>query len=231
MFTQGAVAFPVLSGPTRGVLTTFGAQVAIRNSVTAGGQAVVVTGRGSLIDGRFPEPIVLPGDQRPDVRISGNRIRNFVQGIHVATSRGQNRGVSHRVTVTDNKIQLSVPSVAKERHGILVGSVFHGQIKGNSVELENPGPAGWGNAPPIDAIVIHGTFGPQISVMQNTAVGTRRGVVATATNPARATTPGWKWVVFGNAHSTLGQVVSETVNWLSAEMLPVTVSRSSVGTW
>lgn len=213
MFTPGPVDFPVLTGPTRGVLTTFGAQVAAQNNVTAGGQAVVVTGSGSSIDSGFPQPIVLPTDPRPDVRITGNRITNFVQGVHVATSKGQSRGVSYRVTVTDNRIYLSVPSLASEPHGIFVGGVYHCKIKGNSVDLRNPGPAQWASAQPIDAIAVHGTFGPSIWVMQNTAVGTRRSVVATATNHARSKTPGWQWIVAVNTHSTNGTVSTETVNW------------------
>jgi hypothetical protein len=207
---------PVFTGGTRQALVTLGAQLKSKNVVTTGGQGIVVAGRGEQPDKFFfPEPLVLGGFPRPDVRITGNRITNFIQGIHVSASEGQQRGMSHRVTITDNEIRLSVPSLAAERHGIFVGSVFHGKIKGNSVELTNPGPRQWAEALPIDGIVAHGTFGPSLWIMQNSVIGPRRGVVATATNHARSPTNGWNWVVGLNAHTTARgkPVVPETTNW------------------
>ena len=151
---------------------------------------------------------------RPDARVAGNRILGFVQGIHVATSRDQGvRGLSYHVTVADNVVHLRVPGLAGQRHGIFVGSVYHLRVEGNTVELRTPGPDGWAAAAAIDAIRAHGTFGPLIQLRQNSAVGTRRGVVAHATNHARATTAGWRWAIADNAHLTAGAAVPETINW------------------
>jgi len=214
MFSPGPTPRPVLTGEMRGPLHVLAKTLIVANARAVGGQAIVVGGRGSPVSAQFPEPLVLPGDPRPEVRITGNRIVNFTQGIHVATSRGQLRGVSHRVTVTDNEVALSVPSITAGRHGIFVGSVFHGTITGNAVELRDPPPPFWGQALPVDAIVVHGMLGPQLTVTGNTAVGTRRGVVATATNAARVHMPGWHWQVAGNAHAIRGAAAApQTVNW------------------
>ena len=213
MFSPGPTAWPVLTGDMRGPLHVLAKTLIVENARAVGGQAIVVSGRGSPISPQFPEPLALPGDPRPEVRIAGNRIANFTQGIHVATSRGQVRGVSHRVAVTDNEVALSVPSLASGRHGVLVGSVFHGTVTGNVVELRDPPPPLWNRALPVDAIIVHGTLGPQLTVTGNTAVGTRRGVVATATNAARVHMPGWHWEVTGNAHAIRGAAAPQTVNW------------------
>ena len=200
-------------GGTRTTLTNLAALLTALNSFTAGGQGIVVAGRGTPIDTSFPEPRVLTGDQRPDARIVGNRILGFVQGVHVGTSRNELRGVAYRLTVDDNLVHLCVPSLAGKRHGIFVGSVFHLTLGGNAVELRTPGPAAWTGVGRLDGIEVYGTFGPLIQVRENSCVGTRNGVVAHATNNAYATTPGWRWNVSANAHVGPGGGVPEVVNW------------------
>lgn len=199
--------------PTRGTLTSLAATLSARNAFSAGGQGIVLGGRGTPIDTSFPEPRVLPGDQRPDARIAGNRILGFVQGIHVGTSRHERRGLSYRVSLTDNTVHLRLPSLARDPHGVFVGSVFHLRLHGNGVEVRSPGPAGWPTVGPLDAVRVFGTFGPLIQVRENTCVGTRNGVVAHATNRGRATAPGWRWAVSDNAHIGAGGGVGEQVNW------------------
>jgi hypothetical protein len=185
-----------------------------QNAVTAGGQGIVVAGRGTLIDPAFPEPRVQPGDPRPDARVTGNRILGFVQGIHLGTSGGdERRRLSYRVNVTDNLVHLRIPSLAGERHGIFVGSVFNLRVHGNTIELRAPAPAQWPAAGLLDGVRVWGTFGPLIQVHENSCIGTRNGVVARALNRTRATSPGWRWSVSANAHVGPAGGVPESINW------------------
>jgi hypothetical protein len=198
----------------RNVLLTMGNAVTAQTTSTAGGQAIVVAGLGTQIDPAFPEPRVLTGDNpRPDIRITGNRIAGFMQGIHVGTSVLYFRGLSYRVTIADNMVHLRVPGTAPEPHGIFVGSAYHLRVEGNTVEVRTPGPSGWTSIPPTDAIRVYGCFGPLIRVRSNDAVGTRNGVVAHATNHVHAGLFGWLWLVEQNTHVSSGPPVPQTRNW------------------
>ena len=205
-----------MTAAMRGALQALAIQLRARNDFAAGDQGIVLAGRGTRIDRAFPQPQVLAQQPRPDARIRGNRVRGFVQGIHVGTSGGaggQRRGLSYRATVTDNTIHLRVPGLAGERHGIFVGSAFHVRIRGNTVELRRPAPADWASAPATDAIRAHGTFGPLLDVSDNSCIGTARGVVAHAINAVVATTPGWRWSVAANAHAWSGTAAPQQDNW------------------
>ncbi|HEY5880201.1 MAG TPA: DUF6519 domain-containing protein [Nakamurella sp.] len=215
---------PVVTIPAaaRTVLRTLAENLTRQNATTAGGQGIVIAGRGTGIDTRFPQPGVLTVDPRPDARITSNRILGFTQGIHVGTSGSSgNRGVAYRVSITDNLVQLNVPSLSAERHGIYVGSVFHLRIHGNSVELTAPPAPEWGTlVGPLDGIHVYGTFGPLIQVRENSCIGTRRGVVLHAVNAivfwrrgSPFSTAGWRWAATDNAHFAAGPSVPETINW------------------
>jgi hypothetical protein len=198
------------------VLRAAGDALALTNGYTAGDQGIVLAGSGTRIDPRFPQPLVLTAEPRPDARIHGNRVLGFVQGIHIGTSgrvHAQTHGVSYRVTISDNMVHLRVPSLAADPHGIFVGAVFHLRIQGNTVELRQPEPAEWKSAPDMEAIRVQGTFGPLINVVENSCIGTRRSVFAFATNATYWKTPLWKWNVSGNAHSTTGTARAEQINW------------------
>lgn len=212
MFGDGGdVSVPPAPSAT---LLALAADLSARNAVTTGGQGIVVAGRGTAINPAFPEPRVLPSDPRPDVRITGNRVYGFVQGIHVATSaRDTGRRLSYRVNVSDNLVHLRIPSLAGERHGIFVGSVFDLRLHGNTVELRSPDPFQWAAAGLLDGIRVWGTFGPLIQVHENTCIGTRNGVIVRALNYLRSTTFGWKWSVSTNAHVGPGGGVGESTNW------------------
>lgn len=198
-------------------LQAVGIQLRARNNFAAGDQGIVLAGRGTPIDPAFPQPKVLTQQPRPDVRVCNNRVLGFVQGIHVATSGRSHspvpRGLTYRATISDNTVHLRVPGLAGERHGIFAGSALHLRVHGNTVELRRPQPANWPSAPPIDAIRARGTYGPLLQIVDNTCIGTARGVLAHAINAVVATTPGWRWTVAGNAHARTGAAVPETVNW------------------
>lgn len=206
----GAAELTAATSPT---LTTMGPVLVNANDFAAGGQGVVVSGRGTQVDPAFPEPRVLTGPDLSDVRVTGNVVRGFVQGIHIGTSHRQYRGLTYRATVADNQVHLRVPSLSRERHGIFVGSVFHLAATGNTVELRTPDPGGWATAPDVDGIRVYGTLGPLIQLRLNSVIGTRRGVVAHATNAVHVNQPGWEWELVNNAHVTAGPVVPRTVNW------------------
>lgn len=208
---------PVVTVPAavRVALKTLTEILKQRNANTTGGQGIVLAGRGTGVDTRFPQPGVLTIDPRPDAHIGGNRIIGFTQGIHVGTGGSAgNHGLAYRVSITDNLVQLTVPTLAVERHGIYVGSVFHLRIHGNSVELTSPQAPDWGTqVGPLDGIHVEGTFGPLIQVRENSCIGTVRGVVAHATNAVVVAPPGWRWVATDNAHFGAGPPVPETINW------------------
>ena len=219
-----------VTAAVRGALQALGLTLRQANSVAAGGQGIVLAGRGTRIDPAFPEPKVLPGEKYHDARIRGNRVLGFVQGIHVGTSGRlpqRRHGVSYRVTVTDNTVHLRVPSLAGERHGIFVGSVFHLRIQGNTVELDTT--PSWATAPAMAAIRVHGIFGPLVNIVENSCIGTQRSVVAFATNAERWNTVGWRWTVAGNAHTRVGAAVPEQVNWPPVPPRPYGTGISGIG--
>lgn len=205
-----------ISAAMRSGLLARGAALRQANDFSAGGQGIVLAGRGTRINPSFPEPKVLTAEPRLDLRVCNNRVLGFVQGIHVATSGRSHtpvpRGLTYRATICDNTVHLRIPGLAGERHGIFVGSAFHARVEGNSVELRRPAPVDWASAPPMEAIRLHGTYGPMLSVVDNTCVGTARSVVAHAIN-AVSRTAGWRWTVTGNAHTRAGGAVPEQVNW------------------
>ncbi|SHN13494.1 DUF6519 domain-containing protein [Cryptosporangium aurantiacum] len=205
-----------LPGELRNQLAVLADQVVRRNSRTAGAQGIVIGGLATRIDPRFPQPRVLLGDARPELRIVGNRVTGFVQGIHVgASGSGGRRGIAHHVVISGNVVRLRVPSLSPQRHGIFVGSVFHANLSDNLVELVWPEAPEWGELTgPLDGIRVHGTFGPLVRLRDNACIGTRRGVVAHATNFGEAKNAGWRWTVAENAHvSVVGAPTPETVNW------------------
>ncbi|MGY1708338.1 DUF6519 domain-containing protein [Geodermatophilus sp. SYSU D00758] len=196
------------------MLTAEGDRFAETSTFTAGGQGIVVAGTATSIGEKFRETAELVGEPRPDARVVGNRVVGFREGITVAGSRHTFRGVSYRVTLLDNLVHLRVPGVPAQRHGIRVGNCHHLRVEGNTVELRAPGRQFWERVPAIDAIVAHGMFGPLLQISENSAIGTRRAVVAFAENPERSPTSGWRWRVEHNALLTVGrEAVAETKNW------------------
>lgn len=187
-----------------------GNQLVVENPVTAGGQGIVVTGQGTGIDPLFPQPRWLP-EPRPDVRITGNEITGFAAGIKVAAGqRHHGHRMTHRVTIQDNTVYLTTPSLAAH-HGILVANAYQLQIRGNTVEIREPGPPGWDQAggrarllqrlPGTAGIRVAGAFGPLIQLRDNLSVGTYYGVVATASNTGGGSpATGWSWLVADNSH-------------------------------
>lgn len=213
MFERDDLTLP---SATRSALVDAGRDIASEDNETAtGDQGIVVAGRGTLLGAAG---VVLDDpNPHPDARVTGNRVRGFVQGIHIGTSRarpglgpGQTR-LAYRATIADNTVQLRVPSLARARHGIFVGNAFHAKVDGNTVHLTRPES---GPHTSLDAIRAIGWFGPLIQIEENSCFGTRNGVVAHAINPNDATAPGSAWMVSNNAHTNHGGGgVAEQTNW------------------
>src|SRR2546430_3835581 len=96
--------------------------------------------------------ITVGGTTAAEVRISGNSVRDVVQGIHVGTSaqRKRNPGpgapvsdTAGRVVISHNAVYVTLmPESVVERHGIFVGNCKSQVIEDNHLECERLGAAG-----------------------------------------------------------------------------------------
>jgi hypothetical protein len=197
-------------------------QVINANPVTTGSQGIVIGGdrtprfgtpasRRSPADGLF----INGGDRAPDVSINNNRIVGFVQGIHVGTSGDErNRSLhlrSYNVHISNNTVQLRLPSLAQERHGIFVGHAHTVQIQNNLVEVTSPTSSEWPDLPPTDGIRLYGVYGPRLQVRQNHCIGVRTGVRVHARNAGKQETHHnivAAWMVVDNAYAGFGSAES-----------------------
>jgi hypothetical protein len=67
--------------------------------------------------------IVVGGVLAADVRVSGNTVRNAMQGIHIGLSLRTTAAAADVVRIEGNTIHVALPtSATRERHGIFVGS-------------------------------------------------------------------------------------------------------------
>jgi len=133
--------------------------------------------------------LVIGGTTATEVHISGNTLRDTVQGIHVgvSTQRIRNPGTgapvsdsAGRVIVAGNAIYLSLmPESVIERHGIFVGNCTSLLIEGNNVECERLGDA---KRLAIDGIRVYGFIGRMAYVTRNDMIGVTTGVRFAALN-------------------------------------------------
>jgi hypothetical protein len=81
--------------------------------------------------------IVVGGTLATDVQVTGNTVRDAMQGVHIGLSQSGGRGIrAGVVTLRDNTIRVSLPtSAARERHAIYVGNCGSLAIEGNVVSL------------------------------------------------------------------------------------------------
>lgn len=186
------------------------------NAVAAGNQGIVIGGdrtpqfgasesRESAGDGLF----INRGDRAPDVWIANNRIIGFVQGIHIGTSRqdGDRHLRSYNAQVVNNTIQLRLPSLAQERHGIFVGHAHTVQIQNNLIEVISPSSREWDSLPPTDGIRLFGVYGPRLQVRQNHCIGVNTGIRVQARNAGKQETHHnirLAWIVADNAYAGFG---------------------------
>lgn len=166
----------------------------VRNGLTASNAAihgrtgiVVAASRGLMRSpGRAP-PIaeLLFGSTGQTVRIRGNRISGFAQGIRVAASSGASRTsfvFARSVEALDNEIALRLPWQARQRGGIWVSHTLSLRVNGNRVvnALYRPYRPPANNEPPLgfdaDGIRLWGWFGPLVEARGNFVHGTSVGI-------------------------------------------------------
>ncbi|MCC7174007.1 MAG: hypothetical protein IT159_02330 [Bryobacterales bacterium] len=123
--------------------------------------------------------IVVGGLTAGEVRIDGNVITGFAQGIHVGLSKsgprtGGNVRRAGRVEIRGNSVALWIgPGWFRERHGVFVGNADSILVQANSLALaRDPLSA----ALPVDGIRIFGYFGRYIMVRDNHIPGFGVGI-------------------------------------------------------
>lgn len=185
------------------------------NSITAGGQGIVIGGKrtpavGATVTLEDWNQMFVGAPYAPSARVSGNRVTGFTQGIHIGTSdntsaqRRRRRMRTYLARVTDNTVTLRVPSLARERHGIFVGNAHQVQVRDNVVERVYPTIERWLDQPPLDGIRLWGSYGPMLHVTGNHCAGTSTGLVIQVVNRDMRTYPSLSWVAEANSYSGYG---------------------------
>lgn len=131
--------------------------------------------------------IVVAGVVAHDVHITGNTVRDVVQGIHVGVStkraRNPREGVSDtagRVVVADNAVHITLmPESVVERHGIFTGNCRSLLIENNFLNCEKLGTA---RRLGIDGIRVYGFLGPMTYITRNHLFGFNTGIRVAALN-------------------------------------------------
>ncbi|MEM7357530.1 MAG: DUF6519 domain-containing protein [Pseudomonadota bacterium] len=127
------------------------------------GGASAVVGQGIVIGGR----------RAKQIQIRDNEIRDATQGVHIGLShKTANRtkegaDIANSVSVQDNLIGVGVAAGSlQQQHGIYIGNAQKAQVRNNTLELQRrPGM----RHVPVEAIRVHGFFGPMLRVIGNCA--------------------------------------------------------------
>jgi hypothetical protein len=185
-FALGQAAGNV-SVPTRvrGILQLVGQAISGSAPNVYGHAGVVVAApRGPLrpIDADPSSAATEPDVQ--SVRINGNRIRGFHQGIRVGASSSRTGGPQNRVSVfadvevDGNRIDLFVPMYVRSRWGIFVGNAVSVGVRNNRVARIYDGPSEDIPNPlsPTDGIRVWGHFGLFVQIERNACINTTHGV-------------------------------------------------------
>lgn len=177
---------------------------------------VVALSRGPKRSLELNQPVaqLLVGATGQTVRVRGNRISGFAQGVRVAASSGAARTsymFAQSVDVEENEIALRLPWQARQRGGIWVGNTLSVRVNGNRIFDPHYRPLSDGE-PPIgldaDGIRLWGWFGPLVEARGNFVHGTSVGLRWT---PLGKPEPGWgrpdvfARALAGNAYSGMGR--------------------------
>ena len=140
------------------------------------GNRVRVAGARDLATGRVAdEGIVVAGRTVGTVEILDNLVEQTIQGIHIAASGpAAGREAADAVLVSRNVVHARVPAAHNRgRHAVFVGNARSVHVKDTIATLERTGQ----QAPtPVDAIRLHGVFGPFVAVRQTSARDFTTGV-------------------------------------------------------
>jgi Family of unknown function (DUF6519) len=146
--------------------------------------------------------IVVGGTVATDARITGNTVRDVIQGIHVGISAkrqrkpGPGQGVSDtagRVIIAGNTTHIVLmPESAFERHGIFVGNCQSLLIQDNYATCDRVSTA---DRLAIDGIRVYGFLGPFAYITRNHLSGFTTGIrVAGLNNTSDGPSSMWRVV-------------------------------------
>ena len=130
------------------------------------GNRVRVAGARDLTTGRVADGgIVVAGRTVGTVEILDNLVEQTIQGIHIAASGADaGREAADAVLVSRNVVheRYSAPH-NRGRHAVFVGNAPSVHVKDTIATLERTGQQ---SPTPVDAIRLHGVFGPFVAIRQ-----------------------------------------------------------------
>ncbi len=187
------LATPVnIPSQAQGILRLMGTSLAASASQVYGHAGVIVAAPLRPIVTGIRNPSPLANDRTgQSVRINGNRISGFHQGIRVGASNSGTGGRENRfalfrdVEIDGNRIDLHLPMYARSRWGIMVGSAISAAVRNNRVVNLYDGPLDDIPNPlsPTDGIRLWGLFGSFVQLERNACFGTTHGVRFRPLNP------------------------------------------------
>jgi Bacterial Ig-like domain (group 1)/Family of unknown function (DUF6519) len=140
------------------------------------GNVVRVAGAQDLLTGNVAdEGIVVAGTDVGTVELLDNLVEQTIQGIHVAASGpAAGRESADAVLLSRNVVHSRVPAAHKRaRHAVFIGNAHSVHVKDTIATLERTGS---GAATEVDAIRLHGVFGPFLDVSQTSVRNFNIGV-------------------------------------------------------
>jgi hypothetical protein len=164
------------------------------------GMLLIDVARAAIVGNRarLPRPpgpdavgqgIVVAGTRVGTVQILDNIVEDAVQGIHVGIARG---ATADAIVLARNVVHAFVPAgYRRDRHAVFVGNAASINISGTFATLRRTTPAEGEQVTPVEAIRVHGAFGPFVVVRDTSARDFAIGVrVVPMLTPSAAT-----WVV------------------------------------
>lgn len=171
------------------VFRVIGTQIADSADLAFGHAGIIVSApRGPVHNGLDNINFLMSADNGQSVRINGNRIDGFTQGIRIGGDGRKTQNIDTRrtlfrdVEVGENRIDLRVPMFARSRWGIMLGSSLSAAVRNNRVAMPYEGHENFLPAP-TDGIRLWGLFGAFVQVERNACFGTTHGVRFHALNP------------------------------------------------
>ncbi|MFY0617685.1 DUF6519 domain-containing protein [Shimia sp.] len=205
----GLSADITLPTATQGMVNLMGTSLLATSTLEYGQAGIVVSAPfGPEVNGARNPASQITNQLAQSVRINGNRISGFHQGVRIGGDQhvdglDTRRTFFRDVEVDGNRIDLRIPMYARARWGIMVGSSISVAVRNNRVSNLYDGPMDDIPNPlsPTDGIRVWGVFGDFVQIERNACFGTTHGVRFRALNPqpdpARAV---WKVSdVFGDA--------------------------------
>ena len=152
------------------------------------------------INGGAPGPdavgqgIVVGGTEVEFVRVLDNLVEDAVQGIHVGVSQSSRgpRQTVEAVVIAGNVVRSFVPaSYRRDRHAVFVGNARSVHVSGTVATLRRTAAAVEERVTAVEAVRLHGIFGPFLVVRDTSATGFSVGV---AVEPLEMPEPA-TWIV------------------------------------